>query len=349
MLFHRLEQGALRLRPGAVDLVGEQHVREHRPGVKDERFLAALVDADADQVRGHQVGGELGAREPEAERDRDGVRQRRLADPGNVLDQQVAAGEHAGDAVFDLRPLADDDRANLVDEFGQLGGERSAHRPDITRKLRAERPMTTAFYSHPDCRGHDMGARPPRVPGAPRRDRRPPHRLRPRGARSSGARRRWSTIADVGRAHSSGFVGELRDVLEQVDRRPASRARSTPTPSPRPAPGPRCVRAAGAAVAATDAVIDGDVANAFCAVRPPGHHATRDQAMGFCFFNNVARRRAPRARRARPRARRHRRLRRPPRQRHRRHHRRRRARADGEHLPAPALSVQRRRAARRPT
>ena len=48
------------------------------------------------------------------------------------------------------------------------------------------------------------------------------------------------------------------------------------------------LRAAGAAVAATDAVIDGSLANAFCAVRPPGHHATRDAAMGFCFFNNVA-------------------------------------------------------------
>jgi acetoin utilization deacetylase AcuC-like enzyme len=35
-------------------------------------------------------------------------------------------------------------------------------------------------------------------------------------------------------------------------------------------------------------VLDGEVANAFCAVRPPGHHATRDQAMGFCFFNSVA-------------------------------------------------------------
>ena len=43
-----------------------------------------------------------------------------LPTPGNVLDQQVAAGEQAGDAVFDLRALADDDRANLVDEFGQL-------------------------------------------------------------------------------------------------------------------------------------------------------------------------------------------------------------------------------------
>jgi acetoin utilization deacetylase AcuC-like enzyme len=41
-------------------------------------------------------------------------------------------------------------------------------------------------------------------------------------------------------------------------------------------------------VAATGAVLDGDCETAFCAVRPPGHHATRDRAMGFCFFNNVA-------------------------------------------------------------
>ncbi len=47
-------------------------------------------------------------------------------------------------------------------------------------------------------------------------------------------------------------------------------------------------RAAGAAVLATDLVISGQVENAFCNVRPPGHHATRDEAMGFCFFNNVA-------------------------------------------------------------
>jgi acetoin utilization deacetylase AcuC-like enzyme len=47
-------------------------------------------------------------------------------------------------------------------------------------------------------------------------------------------------------------------------------------------------RAAGAAIAATDAVMRGELANAFCAVRPPGHHACREQAMGFCFLNNVA-------------------------------------------------------------
>ena len=48
------------------------------------------------------------------------------------------------------------------------------------------------------------------------------------------------------------------------------------------------LRAAGAALAATDAVMAGELENAFCAVRPPGHHATRSKAMGFCFFNNVA-------------------------------------------------------------
>jgi len=48
------------------------------------------------------------------------------------------------------------------------------------------------------------------------------------------------------------------------------------------------LHAAGAAVRAVDKVMAGKVQNAFCAVRPPGHHATRGQAMGFCIFNNVA-------------------------------------------------------------
>ncbi len=47
-------------------------------------------------------------------------------------------------------------------------------------------------------------------------------------------------------------------------------------------------RAAGAAVHGTDLVIGGKVASAFCSVRPPGHHAEHDRAMGFCLFNNVA-------------------------------------------------------------
>ena len=48
------------------------------------------------------------------------------------------------------------------------------------------------------------------------------------------------------------------------------------------------LRAAGAVIAAVDAVVEGTCQHAFCAVRPPGHHATATQAMGFCLFNNIA-------------------------------------------------------------
>ncbi|MFT5539528.1 MAG: acetoin utilization deacetylase AcuC-like enzyme [Alphaproteobacteria bacterium] len=48
------------------------------------------------------------------------------------------------------------------------------------------------------------------------------------------------------------------------------------------------LRAAGAGIAAVDAVLEGRADNAFCAMRPPGHHATRERAMGFCLFNNLA-------------------------------------------------------------
>jgi acetoin utilization deacetylase AcuC-like enzyme/formylglycine-generating enzyme required for sulfatase activity len=46
--------------------------------------------------------------------------------------------------------------------------------------------------------------------------------------------------------------------------------------------------AAGGVITAIDAVMEGKITNAFCAIRPPGHHATKDEAMGFCIFNNVA-------------------------------------------------------------
>ncbi|HEX2116064.1 MAG TPA: histone deacetylase family protein [Alphaproteobacteria bacterium] len=55
-----------------------------------------------------------------------------------------------------------------------------------------------------------------------------------------------------------------------------------------PGSGEAALRAAGAVVAAVDAVVGGKAKNAFCAVRPPGHHAEAGQAMGFCMFNNVA-------------------------------------------------------------
>ena len=55
-----------------------------------------------------------------------------------------------------------------------------------------------------------------------------------------------------------------------------------------PASAEAALRAAGALVAAVDAVMSGNTTRAVCAVRPPGHHATPDAAMGFCLFNNVA-------------------------------------------------------------
>ena len=146
--------------------------------------------------------------------------------------------------------------------------------------------MTTAYYSHPDCRGHDMGAGHPECPA--RLDAIEDHLIA--SGLGVALERREAPPVDAGelaRAHSSGFVAELRDVLEQVAEAGQRRAIDADTVA---APGTwaAVLRAAGAAVAATDAVLDGAVSNAFCAVRPPGHHATRDQAMGFCFFNNVA-------------------------------------------------------------
>ena len=146
--------------------------------------------------------------------------------------------------------------------------------------------MTTAFYTHPDCRGHDMGAG---HPECPERLDAIEDLLLATGLGAALERREAPVVdlADLALAHGSGFVAELRDMLERVTAAGERRAIDADTVA---APGTwaAAVRAAGAAVAATDAVIDGAVANAFCAVRPPGHHAMRDRAMGFCFFNNVA-------------------------------------------------------------
>jgi acetoin utilization deacetylase AcuC-like enzyme len=91
----------------------------------------------------------------------------------------------------------------------------------------------------------------------------------------------------VQRAHSGHYTAEMASLLSLLERE-GSHKSVDPDTRACPQTWRAVQRAAGAAVAATDAVIAGEVRNAFCAVRPPGHHATRDQAMGFCFFNNVA-------------------------------------------------------------
>jgi acetoin utilization deacetylase AcuC-like enzyme len=146
--------------------------------------------------------------------------------------------------------------------------------------------MTTAFYSHPDCRDHDMGSGHPEC--AQRLDAIDDYLLAT-GLDVALERHEAPLVdlADVAHAHNSGYVGELRDVLLRIAA-DGSRHAFDPDTSANAGTWAAVQRAAGAAVAATDAVIDGRATNAFCAVRPPGHHATRDAAMGFCFFNNVA-------------------------------------------------------------
>ncbi|CAM9639673.1 unnamed protein product, partial [Ectocarpus sp. 12 AP-2014] len=74
------------------------------------------------------------------------------------------------------------------------------------------------------------------------------------------------------RLHVSPYVG-----IVQID----------PDTAVMPASRAAIFRAAGAACFAVDEVMSGGAANAFCCVRPPGHHAEPDRAMGFCFFNNA--------------------------------------------------------------
>jgi acetoin utilization deacetylase AcuC-like enzyme len=146
--------------------------------------------------------------------------------------------------------------------------------------------MTTAYYSHPECRLHDMGTGHPECPQ--RLDAIADH-LRATGIDIAleFLEAPSVTLEQLSRAHASGYVVELMDLMQSVCDEGQSRALDPDTyvgtGTLRAA-----MRSAGAAVAATDAVMAGRATNAFCAVRPPGHHATRDQAMGFCFFNNVA-------------------------------------------------------------
>ncbi|MDN5782707.1 MAG: histone deacetylase family protein, partial [Luteimonas sp.] len=73
-----------------------------------------------------------------------------------------------------------------------------------------------------------------------------------------------------------------------LETRPAQPVELDPDTILSPQSAEAALRAAGAGVAAVDAVMSGDASAAFCAVRPPGHHAAQQAAMGFCLFNNVA-------------------------------------------------------------
>ncbi|WP_294638294.1 histone deacetylase family protein, partial [uncultured Aquabacterium sp.] len=146
--------------------------------------------------------------------------------------------------------------------------------------------MATGYFSHPDCLAHEMGQG---HPECPQRIHAIEDQLRAQGLDALLQREDvpLASNSDLALAHDLNYVLTLDDFLQQLEANGDMRALDPDTWA---CPGTRSAawRAAGAAVAATDAVLDGRIDNAFCAVRPPGHHAMHNQTMGFCFFNNVA-------------------------------------------------------------
>ncbi len=141
--------------------------------------------------------------------------------------------------------------------------------------------MTTLLFSHESSARHDTGQ------GHPER----PDRIRAvmealAADRFAALDRREAPeadLADLDRVHPEGYVERLlaavpEDGLVRID----------PDTVMSPESGEAALRASGAIIAAIDAVAAGAADNAFCAVRPPGHHAEPGRSMGFCLFNNIA-------------------------------------------------------------
>lgn len=142
--------------------------------------------------------------------------------------------------------------------------------------------MRTAYITHPDCLRHEMGAHHPESPA----------RLQAINDQLIAAglmellRPYEAPLASreqICRVHDAAYVDALST------RSPESgRVALDPDTSMNPHSLRAAYRAAGAAVYGVDLVLGGEMECAFCAIRPPGHHAERDRSMGFCLFNNVA-------------------------------------------------------------
>jgi len=149
----------------------------------------------------------------------------------------------------------------------------------------------TGYFTHSDCRLHEMGEG---HPECPQRLDAIEDRLLITGLDHALDRRESApaALADIELAHGRMYVASLRGLsdalIEDIQAGGPSYTALDPDTTMNAHTWKAALRSAGAALDATDAVIAGELENAFCAIRPPGHHACRDKAMGFCFFNNVA-------------------------------------------------------------
>ena len=141
---------------------------------------------------------------------------------------------------------------------------------------------TTAFVTHRDCWQHDMGAHHPECPD----------RLGAINDRLIAAGldlylqfhdAPLAEMEQLERVHPRAYVEKLKSSSPQH-----GIVHLDPDTAMSPGTWQAALRSAGAGCYAVDLVMRGEAHNVFCAVRPPGHHAERAKAMGFCFFNNIA-------------------------------------------------------------